>query len=86
MSKTPNTTPEQDPFVARESTRKAPQPPEPEPFEQINEDVPTGTTKELLDWVGDDKDRAQRALDVELENDKPRNGLVKSLKEIAEAE
>jgi hypothetical protein len=28
-------------------------------------DVPDGTINEVLDWVGDDPDKAQRALDVE---------------------
>jgi hypothetical protein len=49
-----------------------------EPEDEANE-VPTGTTKEILAWAGDDKERAQRALDAENENDEPRKGLVKEL-------
>lgn len=43
------------------------------------EDVPQGTVPEVLTWVGDDPVRAQKALDVELENERPRKGLVSSL-------
>ena len=46
------------------------------------EEVPTGTTPEVLTWVGDDSERAQKALDVELDNDKPRKGLVEQLAEM----
>ena len=49
-------------------------------------DVPTGTTPEVLAWVGDDAERAQKALDVEVENDKPRKGLVEQLTEMIDAE
>lgn len=45
-------------------------------------DVPEGTVPEVLGWVGDDKERAQKALDKENENDKPRKGLVSGLEEI----
>jgi hypothetical protein len=31
------------------------------------EEVPTGTVSEMLAWVGDDKNRAQAALDAEKE-------------------
>jgi hypothetical protein len=45
------------------------QPSEPgeQPSEQPSEgdDVPSGTIDEVLGWVGDDHDRAQRALDAE---------------------
>lgn len=47
--------------------------------------VPAGTVPEVMTWVGDDKDRAQKALDVELANDRPRKGLVSSLTELVEA-
>lgn len=50
------------------------------------EDVPTGTTPEVLTWVGEDPVRAQKALDVEVENSKPRKGLVEQLTEIIDAE
>ena len=41
--------------------------------------VPKGTTKEILEWVGDDKDRAQQALDAEEADDSPRKTLVHDL-------
>ena len=44
--------------------------------------TPTGTVSEILDWVGEDKERAQRALDAEKENKKPRSSLVKDLEGI----
>lgn len=50
------------------------------------EDVPVGTVPEVMTWVGDDPVRAQKALDVEVENDKPRKGLVEQLNEMIEAE
>ena len=46
------------------------------------DDVPSGTVPEILTWVGDDKDRAQKALDAETENEKPRKGLVSQLNDI----
>ena len=58
------------------------------PLPQENADpeaVPQGTVPEVLTWVGDDKDRAQKALDAENADDKPRKGLVKSLEEIVNA-
>lgn len=45
------------------------------------EDVPQGTVPEVMTWVGDDLVRAQKALDVELGNERPRKGLVSSLQE-----
>lgn len=41
--------------------------------------VPVGTIPEVLTWVGDDKKKAQKALDAENENEKPRKGLVEEL-------
>ncbi len=49
---------------------------------KTEDDVPSGTVPEILSWVGEDKDRAQKALDAEKDDDKPRKGLVKSLEEI----
>jgi len=46
------------------------------------EPVPDGTTAEILHWVGDDQDRAQRALDKEQADDRPRAGLTGELKKI----
>jgi hypothetical protein len=48
------------------------------------EPVPDGTTAEILRWVGDDKRRAQRALDKEHGDEKPRAGLTGELKKIVE--
>lgn len=44
--------------------------------------TPTGTVPEMLSWVGDDKDRAKRALDQELAHSKPRKSLVSDLEDI----
>ncbi len=44
--------------------------------------VPQGTVPEVLTWVGDDPVRAQKALDEENKNDRPRKGLVSSLTEM----
>jgi len=41
-------------------------------------DVPDGTVQEVLDWVGDDSERAQRALDVE-RSGQNRTSLVSQL-------
>lgn len=48
-----------------------------------DDEVPAGSAKEVLDWVGDDKDRAQQALDAE--ETKPnggRKGLKNDLQEL----
>lgn len=50
------------------------------------EAVPEGTVPEILTWVGEDPVRAQKALDSEVDSNKPRKGLVSSLYEIIEAE
>jgi hypothetical protein len=49
-----------------------------------SEPVPDGTTAEILKWVGDDKKRAQAALDKEQAEEKPRTGLTGELKQILE--
>ena len=46
------------------------------------EEVPEGNISEITDWVGDDKDRAQLALDAENGQDSPRKTLVKHLEEV----
>ena len=46
-------------------------------------DVPGGTTQQVLDWVGDDKDRARQALDKEEKRENPRSGLKAKLEDIA---
>lgn len=42
------------------------------------------TAAEVLDWVGDDQERAAEALAVEEAAEKPRSTLVKQLKKLAE--
>lgn len=44
-------------------------------------EVPSGTVKELKEWVGEDSDRARRALAVENANPKPRASLVSYLED-----
>jgi hypothetical protein len=46
-------------------------------------EVPAGGAKEILGWVGDDPDRARRALDAEQARDKPRSTLVSTLTKVA---
>ena len=46
------------------------------------EAVPSGTVPEIMTWVGKDPVRAQKALDVELSDERPRKGLVSSLTEM----
>jgi hypothetical protein len=41
--------------------------------------TPSGTIPEIKKWVGDDTERAQRALDAENANEKPRATLVEYL-------
>lgn len=45
-------------------------------------DVPDGSIDEVLDWVGDDHDRAQRALDAENCKSTPRSSLITKLESI----
>jgi hypothetical protein len=42
-------------------------------------EVPTGSIDEVLTWVGDDTDKADRALRAEQAKDKPRSTLVERL-------
>lgn len=44
--------------------------------------TPRGTTKEILGWVGEDLERAQRALDQENAEEKPRKTVVKALEDL----
>jgi hypothetical protein len=64
---------------------KAPDAGEPEkPQEPQQEEVKSGTSREVLGWVGDDKDRARRALEKEQASDKPRSTLIRELNEVLE--
>lgn len=47
------------------------------------EQVPEGTIAVVLDWVGADSARAQRALEAETAKDRPRSTLVADLTAIA---
>ena len=49
-------------------------------------DVPDGTSAEVLDWVGEDMQRAQIALNKERANDEPREALVTKLQKILSPE
>lgn len=49
-------------------------------------EVPDGTTAEVLQWVGDDKERAQKALDKEQAEESPRVGLTGELEKTLEEE
>lgn len=44
--------------------------------------TPTGTPKELLEWVGNDKERAKRILDQEKASDRPRKTVVEPLEKL----
>lgn len=53
------------------------------PVEVLDGDgVPDGSAAEVLDWVGDDADRAGAALVVETARDKPRSTLIASLEKL----
>jgi hypothetical protein len=57
-----------------------------EDTDEDNEDkVPTGSSADVLAWVDNDKERAQKALDKESESGSPRKGLTAELKEILAA-
>jgi len=59
---------------------KAPEQPT-EVKEAITFDVPDGSVKEVLKWVGTDADKARAAYAVETE-DKQRSSLLSQLKEL----
>lgn len=62
---------------------EAPEVEETEEVEETNnsEEVPEGTSAEVLEWVGEDPERAKKALEVE-EQGEQRIGLSKKLKEL----
>jgi len=47
------------------------------------DEVPAGTADEVLAWVGEDRDRATRALQAEQGRDKPRSTLSAQLEKLA---
>ena len=48
---------------------------------EVNNDVPAGTIASVKSWVGEDKSKARRALDVEQSRETPRNTLVEWLQD-----
>lgn len=52
--------------------------------EESHEEVPDGTSREVLNWVGEDKQRAQAALAKEQANERPRSGLTEDLQKIVD--
>jgi hypothetical protein len=76
-----------------ESWRRVPDAPadeQPEPDEGVEgspssgsgDEVPDGTVAEVLEWVGDDSDRAVAALEAEEAADQPRTTLVAALEKV----
>lgn len=54
---------------------------EPEPVPDGDE-VPDGSAKDVLAWVGDDQERALQALAAEEGKESPRKGLVANLEKL----
>lgn len=52
--------------------------------EAASGDVPEGNADAVLDWVGDDRDRAEQAIAVEKERENPRSTLISKLRKLAE--
>lgn len=63
----------------------APVVPVPDPGDEQPDAVPDVSKDELLAWVGEDTERAARALAVEQERDKPRSTVVAELEKVAQA-
>jgi len=78
LEQAPAPTLDLDPQVGPEREKELPAAP-------ASETVPDGTIKEVLDWVGDDKDRAKAAVDAESNTDDPRPSLIKKLEKVLEA-
>lgn len=47
---------------------------------ELRVEVPTGTVDELIEWVGEDVERAKAVIDVELLQDEPRTTLLHHLR------
>lgn len=63
---------------------EAPEPAEPVGNPLEGDGVPAGTATKILDWVGDDKDRAAAALDAErAKGEGARSSLVAKLEKLA---
>lgn len=71
----------------RDDVRKSEPEPTTQPVVTGNpDDVPDGTVPEIMTWVGEDSERAQKALDKEQEDEKPRKGLVAQLEGLTNTE
>lgn len=68
----------------QESAQKTDAPKAEAPKQQDSNQVPEGTTAEVLDWVGDDVNKAKKALAAEKKNDDPRVTLTEPLEKIIE--
>ena len=62
-----------------QAAQPAAAPPAPQPAPAGGGDVPEGSIDKVLAWVGDDKGRAQQALDAEQAKDEPRRSLIQHL-------
>lgn len=67
-----------NPYKAKSRKKSAPTP---EPVEEKLV-APEGTIGAVLTWVGEDKDRAEVALEQEKAEDRPRKSLTAQLEEI----
>jgi hypothetical protein len=47
--------------------------------------VPGGNVDQVLEWVGDDPQRARQAIEAERESDRPRSTLITAASEIIDA-
>jgi hypothetical protein len=70
-------------WVERLAAAPAEKVPAPAGQGQDGGEVPTGAAEEVLAWVGDDADRARRALAAEQGATKPRSTLVDKLGKLA---
>lgn len=68
-------------WIVTEEARDVSESAEAETPEEAVEGVPTGSIKVVLAWVGDDAEKAQKALDAELTGDQ-RSSLISKLEEI----
>jgi hypothetical protein len=50
--------------------------------QQASNEPPDGTSAEVMEWVGDDPQKAQAALDKEQSHERPRSGLSEDLQEV----
>lgn len=63
----------------RKAKKVAPEPQAIQAAAQESRSIDTWTVQEVNDWVGDDKARAQQALQAELKTAAPRKSLVAAL-------